>query len=209
MNWLRKLWGVAIFTLGYLLLASVSAVLLDNSEFLFYIIVMIVLIAGVVYVHTRVKLTNGVLWMLSVWGLLHMLGGLAPVPEGWPISGENRVLYSLWFVPGLLKYDHVVHAYGFGTTTWLCWQGLRAMLSHRRGPARPTAGLAFMAAVAALGFGALNEVVEFAATLLLPQTNVGGYINTGWDLVFNLIGASIAACALYLFSREATPPNPP
>ena len=36
-------------------------------------------------------------------------------------------------------------------------------------------------------------MIEFAATLLLPKTNVGGYVNTGWDLVCNLIGAVLAA----------------
>jgi hypothetical protein len=44
-----------------------------------------------------------------------------------------------------------------------------------------------------MGFGALNEVIEFIAVLTIPNTNVGGYIHTGWDLVFNLIGCLIAA----------------
>jgi hypothetical protein len=35
-------------------------------------------------------------------------------------------------------------------------------------------------------------VVEFVATLLLPKTNVGGYENTGWDLVSNAVGAAFA-----------------
>ena len=37
-------------------------------------------------------------------------------------------------------------------------------------------------------------MIEFTATLLLPNTNVGGYVNTGWDLVSNLVGAVCAAC---------------
>jgi hypothetical protein len=47
-----------------------------------------------------------------------------------------------------------------------------------------------------MGFGALNEVIEFIAVLTIPHTNVGGYINTGWDLVFNLLGALTAAAAI-------------
>ena len=39
----------------------------------------------------------------------------------------------------------------------------------------------------------LNEMIEFIATLTIPETNVGGYNNTGWDLVFNLIGCALAA----------------
>ena len=56
-----------------------------------------------------------------------------------------------------------------------------------------------------MGFGALNEVIEFAATQLLPNTNVGGYVNTGWDLVFNLLGSTIAACMIYGFGRRSSP----
>ena len=41
-----------------------------------------------------------------------------------------------------------------------------------------------------MGLGALNEVVEFVAVLTMPETNVGGYTNTGWDLVSNLAGAT-------------------
>jgi hypothetical protein len=44
----------------------------------------------------------------------------------------------------------------------------------------------------------LNEIVEFAATLLVPETNVGGYLNTGWDLVANATGATTAALVIWL-----------
>jgi hypothetical protein len=41
--------------------------------------------------------------------------------------------------------------------------------------------------------------VEFIATRI-TETNVGGYVNTGWDLVYNAIGASVAAAIIYLGS---------
>ena len=56
---------------------------------------------------------------------------------------------------------------------------------------------------AGLGFGALNEVVEFAATLLVPETNVGGYRNTGWDLVANLFGATAAVSLIWSYGRAS------
>ncbi len=43
-----------------------------------------------------------------------------------------------------------------------------------------------------------NEVVEFAATLLVPNTGVGGEVNTGWDLVANFVGAG-AITLVWLF----------
>ena len=191
--------GVFLFTAAYLLPATAVAIWQVNMEFTFYVVVMFVLIAIVGGVHARVNFSTGLLWALSAWGLLHMAGGLVPVPTAWPIEGDIRVLYSLWLIPGTLKYDQVVHAYGFGTTAWACWQGLRSILSSSGGnnsqQIKPTVGMLVLCGAAALGFGALNEVVEFIASMTMPNTNVGGYINTGFDLVANLVGVS-AACVL-------------
>ncbi len=198
---------VGVFTVTYMCLATVAALMRGNQEFIFYIAVVVVLIGAVLVVQRRVNLSQGALWTLSVWGLAHMMGGLVPVPEGWPINGEVRVLYSLWFIPGRLKYDHIVHAYGFGVTTWVCWQGMRSILRQHTPHVVPTFGLMVLAATAGLGFGALNEVVEFAATLLVPETNVGGYVNTGWDLVSNTVGATTAALLIYALDRPSTPPR--
>ncbi len=182
------------FNVAYVVLATAVALISGNAEFAFYIVVLLCLGGGVYAVHRRVGLSRGLLWCLSVWGLLHMMGGLLPVPESAPIGGPIRVLYSLWLIPGYLKYDQLVHAYGFGLTTWLFWQVLTVVFLEVSGVApRPTAGLLTLCACAGMGLGALNEVVEFVATLTLKETNVGGYVNTGWDLVFNLFGCVGAA----------------
>ena len=202
----NRVWPVALFTSVYLVGALITAVQLSNYEFLLYIGVVVLLMGVVWVVHGRVALTSGALWCLSIWGLAHMAGGLVIVPEGWPVMGTNRVLYSLWLIPDQLKYDHVVHAYGFGVTTWVCWQGMRAALGGMAHRVRPTLGLMVLCAAAGLGFGALNEVIEFMATLLVPETNVGGYLNTGWGLVANLFGATVAVTAIWISDRS-TPPE--
>jgi hypothetical protein len=198
----QRVWPVATFTALYLAAATGGALVLGNQEFLFYIVVMVVLVGAIWIVHRNVGLEVATLWALSLWGLLHMAGGLLTVPEAWPISGDIRVLYSLWLIPERLKYDQVVHAYGFGVATWVCWQGIRAAIRHRGGDAVPTGGLMVLAATGGMGLGALNEVVEFAATLLVPETNVGGYLNTGWDLVANTTGATLAAVVISLRGRR-------
>jgi len=117
------------------------------------------------------------------------------------------VLYSLWLVPigvedGLLKYDKVVHAFGFGVMTWLCWQALRGVLEpglSRR--LKPSVGLMVLCVTAAMGFGSINEMLEFAATRL-TATNVGGYVNTCLDLVANAVGGVIAAVMIAVASRR-------
>lgn len=189
---------VAAFTALYLLVATAFALGSGNSEFVFYIVVMLVLVVVVWLVHRSVSLSRELLWALSLWGLAHMAGGLVPVPESWPIEGDIRVLYSLWLIPDRLKYDQVVHAYGFGVATWVAWHGIRAAIRRRGGEAVPTLGLMVLAATSGMGLGALNEVIEFAATLLFTETNVGGYLNTGWDLVANFVGAASAATVIGL-----------
>jgi len=198
----RQLLPLTVFTLTYLAASSLVVVWRGNAEFLLYIAVMLVLILAVVRVHRNVKLSAALLWGMSVWGLAHMAGGLVPIPEGWPVEAGSHVLYSLWLIPDRLKYDHVVHAYGFGMTTWLCWQALREAIASRGGAVTPTLGLMILSATAGMGFGALNELIEFAATLLIPETNVGGYLNTGWDLVANLVGSTAAVVLIWLHGRR-------
>jgi hypothetical protein len=127
----RAVWPVLAFTLAYMAVALAAALRGRSSEFLLYIIVMAILMVVVAVVHLRVGLTTATLWGLSVWGLAHMAGGLMHVPASWPIEGKSHVLYNLWLVPGLLKYDQVVHAYGFGLVTWVCWQGLHGAFARR------------------------------------------------------------------------------
>jgi uncharacterized membrane protein YjdF len=89
--------------------------------------------------------------------------------------------------PDLPKYDQVVHAFGFAVATWAAGEALR------RGFAASRIAWFMALVLIGIGLGALNEVIEFAATRLMVGTNVGGYENTGWDLVSNLVGASVSA----------------
>ena len=178
--------------------AAIAAWSSGNQEFVFYLVVLVLLMAVIAACHLSLRLSQGVLYCLAAWAILHLAGGLVSVPESWPIAGEMRVLYSWWLIPGYLKYDQVVHAYGFGVTTWLCWQCISRITSI----VRPRFGLLVIAALAGQGLGALNEVVEFFATLLVPETNVGGYMNTGWDLVANLLGSFVAAIVIHVTYRE-------
>lgn len=189
-----KLLPVVLFNAAYMLAAVIGAIVQGNREFIFYIVVMLVLIGVMSAIHRRVQLTTPLLWAFSFWGLAHMAGGLCPLPPGWPYNGDQGVLYSWWIIPQKLKYDQIVHAYGFGVTTWLCWHLVSSRLRQPDGNAvRPTFGILTLCVAGGMGFGALNEVIEFIAVLTIPNTNVGGYENTGWDLVSNLVGSTITA----------------
>lgn len=200
-----RLLPVFLFNGGYIAIAAALSVSRKNGEFIFYIVIMLALIAVMSLVHRRVRLTTGLLWAFSIWGMAHMAGGLTPLPTGWPYNGEQAVLYSWWLIPQRLKYDQIVHAYGFGITTWLCWHILRNTLRQPDGGAlRPTLGMLTLCAAAGMGFGALNEVLEFIAVLTIPNTNVGGYENTSWDMVSNLVGSTIVAMLIRLTFKSVT-----
>jgi uncharacterized membrane protein YjdF len=124
---------------------------------------------------------------LAIAAIVHLAGGLINV-------GQN-VLYNASVGPYIkalgthvLQYDHAAHAYVSFVTAVACWVILaapHAAAHHRR-------ELVILAVGAALGLGALNEVVEFFATLAHHGARAGGYWNTGWDLACNVIGAGAA-----------------
>lgn len=185
--------SVVTFTLLYLLVASLFSWRLQNWEFVFYVFIVLIFGLLVMNIHKKVQFSTGILWCLSAWGLMHMMGGLVAIPESWPHNGEFAVLYSFWIIPDYLKYDHIIHGYGFGVGTWACWQALSPIVVG----SKEYISEIILAVLAANGLGALNEIIEFIATLVLPSTNVGGYVNTGWDLVFNLLGSFVAATIIW------------
>jgi hypothetical protein len=153
----------------------------DASAFS-YAFIMFALFVAVATADRWVGFTTPLLWCIVALATLHMAGGLVS-------TGPHRVLYNESLgIPGI-RYDRVVHAFAFGTGTVACWQALR-----RFPPVPvPTVGLAILAALGGLGLGALNETAEFLITRLSQSTSIGGYRNTGFDLISNTIGAAVAA----------------
>lgn len=199
----RQLHEVLAFSIAYLAIAAIFIVAGRNHEFLLYLAVLSVIIIVVIGVYNHAGLSRAILWAFSIWGLTHMLGGLVPIPEHWHHDDTSGVLYNWRVIPGYAKYDQLVHGYGVGLVTWLCWQALAVRVrSHDGSPLNPTLGMLSICASAGMGFGALNEVIEFFAVMLLPETNVGDYENTGWDLVANLVGAGAAATTIRIIWRK-------
>lgn len=190
------------FVILYMLVFSALALRQGNTEFLMYAVVMVVFIVTILLLDRAIRFSPLALWLLAVWGLLHMAGGTVPVDPALTDAyraatdqasrPDSAVLYSLRLHPDLPKYDQIVHAFGFFSATIACYQALLALLRAPR--TLPTAAAA---ALMGIGLGAINEVIEFIAVLSMPETNVGGYMNTAWDLVANTIGATTAAFLIY------------
>ncbi len=182
----------ALYIVGFLTLALWRG----NTEFLFYGAVMLVLIGLVLWADVKARFSGPVLWMLSVWGLLHMAGGVLHLTQ----DGKRVALYSYWLVPEILKYDKLVHFYGFFVATLAVWEALRRFLS----PAvRPGLALFVIVGAAGMGLGAFNEVIEYAATEISPETNVGDYKNNARDLVANMLGAALACVIVWVRIHKA------
>ena len=172
--------GILIFTILYTLIFTFIFLRRGNYEFLGYVVVLVFFILLIWYLHILFNFTTGVLFGMSIWGLLHMAGG--------GIIINNAVLYAYWLLP-FLKYDMFVHAFGFGMATILSYQILKNSFVKDVSRLKISIFLVFIG----MGLGALNEIVEFVMTLLIANTGVGGYENTMLDIIFNTIGSIIAA----------------
>lgn len=193
--------SLTLFVIIYMSLCSLAALNQGNTEFLMYAVMMVVFITVLVYLHRLVGFSRAALWLLTIWGFLHMMGGTVPIPESLAPDGGSPVLYSLRYHPWLPRYDQITHAFGFFGATVASYESARSLLGAPR-----NIHLAITAGLMGMGLGAINEVLEFAATRV-TDTNVGGYVNTGWDLVSNSIGC--IAGAIWSNSRRFTDESEP
>ena len=188
----RREWPILVVNAVYLTVFTRIAVSRGNTEFLLYVAI-VLLAAGVILWRQRtLRIEIWILWGLTVWGLTHMAGGLIRVGDG--------VLYDVVLLPivqrgelVVLRFDQCVHTLGFGVATCLCHH---VLCGNLKSDARRGFGFWVLIVLMGCGVGAVNEVVEFIAVLIMPETGVGGYENTMLDLVFNAIGAVVATAWL-------------
>lgn len=190
-------WALIIFNLVYVLGFGLSYLLAGNYEFLWYVAVLVFFFILVLATWSRAKFDAIILWGLSIWGLLHMAGGGVKVGDS--------VLYSLHLIPIIgsgdayvLKFDQVVHMFGFAVATLVVYHLLKPYLTKET-----NWKVVYPLIIAAgMGLGVLNEIVEFIAVVIFPNTGVGGYYNTAIDLIFNTFGAIAAAFFIHYYYRS-------
>jgi uncharacterized membrane protein YjdF len=177
-----------LITLTFLIiLFTFIAIQKQNSEFILYIGIIIFFFVLILATNHKTNFNNGILWGLTAWALMHMTGGL--------IEYKGAVIYKFILLKiienpnfTILRYDQFVHGFGFFLATLIAYSLLKPYLNKQTNWKVISALLIFIG----MGLGALNEIIEFITVLALPETGVGGYYNTLWDLVFNTIGAIIA-----------------
>jgi hypothetical protein len=158
-----------------------------------YVVIVALAFVGLAVADNRFRFSGVVLLGLTLWGLGHLAGGIVELDDGERIF--YNVVFGRWF-----HVDNIVHFIGFGTAGLAFWEALRAgwLADVEVGP---VATVAFIA-ILGCGVGAVNEVVEFAFTLAVADSQVGGYQNTGRDLIANLLGGLTAG--LYEVRRGST-----
>lgn len=166
----------------------------DNLEFLWYVAVLLFFFGLIFFTVRRSHFDFLTLCGLTIWGFMHMAGG------GIHVHGD--VLYRLHVIPiigtgdaAILKYDQIVHAFGFFVAAIALFHLVRPYLNERT---NWKVIYPFIAA-GSMGLGALNEVVEFIPVLVLSDTGVGGYFNTALDLCFNMFGAICAIVFIHFY----------
>jgi len=183
----KEQWPIFIIHTIVLLIFSFIFISRKNYEFIWYIVVIVSLMLLVILTNHKVNYPNGILWGLAIWSILHMSGGGIYI-------GKTR-LYDLILLPIvgepylILKYDQLIHIFGFGVTTFLMYSLIKPLLNKN---IKKWYALSIVIIMAGLGAGALNEIIEFTVTIFTSSSGVGGYVNTALDLVSNLIGAIIA-----------------
>lgn len=191
-------WVLVIFNLVYIAGFTVYYLLQKNYEFMLYIGVLVVIFATLVWFHKRVQFPNFILWMLSIWGLLHMLGGGLRLSSGevlyrWiPFELYNAHDAAGEFV--ILKFDQILHFYVYFVVSFVL---AHVLMRITKSDAKPFY-FYFFVAVGSMGLSVVNELIEFAAVVVSPLgTGVGGYVNTLLDLGFNTLGAVTGAFVDY------------
>lgn len=188
---------VIAFTALYLFLGGLYFLQDLNFEFVIYVGVIVAAFALLFGTLHITKFPSYILWAISIWGLLHILGGSVPTSDG--------VLFAYRIYPFvdfggefyILKYDQIVHAYLYGVMTIVFLHVLRNTLKA----VGPRWLIVLTAVMASMGISAMNEIMEFIIAITLERNGVGGYENAMLDLVFNFTGGVVAVVA-YLLVRK-------
>ena len=182
-----------------LLLAFGSRFILQlNYEFVIYVSVILVFGLLITASFKTIGYKFETLVGLTIWSGMHLAGGGIPV-------GDGR-LYDIILLPlsgsmPIFRYDQLVHIVGFGAAT-LAMHDLLAFNNDTKATSL-TISYSIALLMAGLGVGAFNETVEFLVNCVVPESGVGGYVNTSLDLCSNFIGALLALVYLSLKAKAS------
>jgi hypothetical protein len=185
-----KLGHIVLFIINAALLVAfgMAFLLRKNYEFIIYVGVIIVCLALIAITFFKVRYSAATLIGLTVWSLMHLAGGTVHI--------NGTLLYEIILIPlsqkyPILRYDQLVHTWGFAVATLTMFDLLRPLLIPMKSGQHFVA-LSIVVIMAGLGVGAFNEIVEALVAAIVPESGVGDYVNTALDLIADLFGAILA-----------------
>ncbi len=198
----KSLLPVISFSALYLILGGIYFARDLNLEFVIYVAVIVAIFTGVFATLKHTQFPVWMLWLLSVWGLMHVAGGAVQTPDGVLFAYKIYPFLDLGGDFYILKYDQVVHAYLYGLVALMSYHALRVPL----GVTGHTFLVALAATMISLGISGLNEIMEFLIAVTVERNGVGGYENAMIDLIFNFGGAVVAVTG-YLTLKKLSRKN--
>jgi len=183
-----------IFSFFLVGLLTLLTIIFQNYEFLLYAITVVILIIILYKTDKYFKFKRLGLWLFNIWLMLHVLGGLASY-QG--VRFYDLILLNLVGDPYyILKYDQFVHFYCYVVMSILMWSVVQKIMKQNAS----NAVICVVTILAASSLGAINEIIEFFAFVMLGTEGVGGYINTSIDLIANLLGAITGT--FYMYAKQ-------
>ena len=181
-------WQFSVFTAAYAVFFFAHSFFMQNFEFMFYSVVILVLLAVLINVYRRFAFSEWIIISLSIFGLLHLAGG--------NIYIYGVRLYDFPIAGNLFHFDNVVHTTGIFLTTIILYNLISPFIDQRVKDKYII--FYFLLILMALGIGSLNEIIELIAVLYLRAgQGVGNYLNNAFDIVFNAFGSTVATVVIH------------
>lgn len=159
---------------------TILSIILKRASLVYYFIIFVLFLFVSFRERKQVHLQWETLIFVALLAVLDFMGGVCSI--------NGTQLYNYWFY--FIRYDQIVHAMCFAIVAFAIYDFVIPYLK----PVKPKYSLTIIL-LAALGVGAIVEIVEFTAVLLASMPvgvyadNVGSYFNNAADLVYDLIGA--------------------
>jgi hypothetical protein len=179
-----------ILAVNLLIVAFFSAVFWAErpTKLIGYVALIVVVGAFLGITYPKQRYPNSLLWGVTLWSALHFVGG--------SVFFQSKATYDVVLIPlteNMLRYDQLVHVFGFGLATLFVFHILQSALAK---PITNWFAIGVAVVMAGLGIGAINEMVEFVFLPWMPTAG-NDYSNALLDLFADVIGALIAFGVIY------------
>lgn len=189
----KELEYITYFTVFYLIIFGLLAIINANYEFLIYTLFSSAILFIVVKYHKKLHVHEGVISGITLTGVLFVLGGMVPVGSG--------QLMQVWIIPGIMTYSNIVHLLAYYIMTLLSYSLLHPHLDKKLDHNKLL--LSFLLVLIALGMGGIINFLTIAANIAFSTIGaLVSYQTQVSNLIYNIIGTVIACTYLVRYHKK-------